>query len=138
MIRLGSKTSEREKNVTVVFTVSGCDVTNCETTNTCSTSTPLRVARLCQIREASLVALRKFHKSTLAHMCRSFDSSDSPLQLVLSLVSIVPAARRTRLAQLCVAIIAQIFVCVVTRSTTAEVQHNDMMMRTNVQKLFEI
>ena len=29
---------------------------------------------------------------------------------------------------------AQIFVCVVTRSTTAEVQHNDMMMmRTNVQ-----
>ena len=31
------------------------------------------------------------------------------------------------------AIIAQIFVCVVTRSTTAEFQHNDMMMRTNVQ-----
>ena len=29
--------------------------------------------------------------------------------------------------------IAQIFVCVVTRSTTAEVQHNDMMMWTNVQ-----
>ena len=28
---------------------------------------------------------------------------------------------------------AQIFVCIVTRSTTAEVQHNDMMMRTNVQ-----
>ena len=28
---------------------------------------------------------------------------------------------------------AQIFICVVTRSTTAEVQHNDMMMRTNVQ-----
>ena len=28
---------------------------------------------------------------------------------------------------------AQIFVCVVTRSTTAEVQHNDMMMWTNVQ-----
>ena len=25
------------------------------------------------------------------------------------------------------------FVCVVTRSTTAEFQHNDMMMRTNVQ-----
>ena len=30
-------------------------------------------------------------------------------------------------------IIAQIFVCVVTRPTTAEVQHNDMMMRTKVQ-----
>ena len=28
---------------------------------------------------------------------------------------------------------AQIFVFVVTRSTTAEFQHNDMMMRTNVQ-----
>ena len=31
------------------------------------------------------------------------------------------------------AFIAQIFVCVVTRSTTAEFQHNDMMMRSNVQ-----
>ena len=31
------------------------------------------------------------------------------------------------------ALIAKIFVCVVTRSTTAEVQHDDMMMRTNVQ-----
>ena len=30
-------------------------------------------------------------------------------------------------------IIAQIFVCLVARSTTAEFQHNDMMMRTNVQ-----
>ena len=30
-------------------------------------------------------------------------------------------------------IIAQICVCVVTRSTTAEGQHNDMMMWTNVQ-----
>ena len=28
---------------------------------------------------------------------------------------------------------AQIFVCVVTRLTTAEVQHNDMVMWTNVQ-----
>ena len=31
------------------------------------------------------------------------------------------------------AINAQMFVCVVTRSTTAEFQHNDMMMKTNVQ-----
>ena len=31
------------------------------------------------------------------------------------------------------ALIAQIFVCVVTRSTNAEVQNNDMMMWTNVQ-----
>ena len=32
VIRLGPKTSECEKNVTVVSTVSGCDVTNCATT----------------------------------------------------------------------------------------------------------
>ena len=31
-IRLGPKTSECEKNVTVVSTVTGCDVTNCATT----------------------------------------------------------------------------------------------------------
>ena len=42
--------------------------------------------------------------------------------LIISHSSVFPAA-----------IIAQIFVCVVTRSTTAEVQHNDMMMWTNVQ-----
>ena len=36
-------------------------------------------------------------------------------------------------SQIAFPIIAQIFVCVVTRSTTAEFQHNDMMMRTNVQ-----
>ena len=41
------------------------------------------------------------------------------------LKKITRKARRT--------IIAQIFVCVVTRSTTAEVQNNDMMMWTNVQ-----
>ena len=32
VIRLGPKTSECEKNVTVVSTVTGCDVTNCATT----------------------------------------------------------------------------------------------------------
>ena len=32
MIRLGPKTSECEKNVTVVSTVTGCDVTNCAAT----------------------------------------------------------------------------------------------------------
>ena len=32
VIRLGPKTSECEKNVTVVSTVRGCDVTNCTTT----------------------------------------------------------------------------------------------------------
>ena len=33
VIRLGPKTSECEKNVTVVSTVTGCDVTNCATTS---------------------------------------------------------------------------------------------------------
>ena len=32
VIRLGPKTSECDKNVTVVSTVRGCDVTNCATT----------------------------------------------------------------------------------------------------------
>ena len=47
-------------NVTVVSTVTGCDVTTVQQHYKGSTSTPPRVARLCQIREASLVALRKF------------------------------------------------------------------------------
>ena len=65
-----------EKYVTVTSTVTGCDVTNVQQHYKGSTSTPPRVARLCQIREASLVALRKFQKSTHAHMCRSFHSSN--------------------------------------------------------------
>ena len=32
VIQLGPKTSQCEKNVTVVSTVTGCDVTNCATT----------------------------------------------------------------------------------------------------------
>ena len=57
----------------------GCDVTTVQQHYKGSTSTPPRVARLCQIREASFVALRKISpqkKSTLAHMCRSVDSSN--------------------------------------------------------------
>ena len=51
-----------QRNVTVMSTVSGCDVTIVQQHYTGSTSTPPRVARLCQIREASLVALRKISK----------------------------------------------------------------------------
>ena len=61
-IRHGPKTSGYHMKVIVVSTVSGCDVTNVQLHNTGSTSTPPRVARLCQIREASLVALRKISK----------------------------------------------------------------------------
>ena len=66
-----------EKYVTVMSTVPCCDVTTVLQHYMGSTSTPLRVARLCQIRETSFVALRNSTKSTLAHMCRSFDSSNS-------------------------------------------------------------
>ena len=58
-IRLGPKTSECEMNVTVVSSVTGCDVTTVQQHYKGSTSKPPRFARLCQIREASLVALRK-------------------------------------------------------------------------------
>ena len=57
-------------------TVLGCDVTTVQQRYTGSTSTPPPVATLCQIRETSLRALRKFQKSTHAHMCRSFNSSN--------------------------------------------------------------
>ena len=43
-------------------TASGCDVTTVQQHYAGSTSTPPRVARLCQIREASLVALKKISK----------------------------------------------------------------------------
>ena len=46
--------------------------------HTGSTCTPPRVARLCQVREASLASLRKFYISTLPQLCRSLDSSTSP------------------------------------------------------------
>ena len=51
-----------EKYVTVTSNVPGCDVTTVQQHYKGSTSTPPRVARLCQIREVSLVALRKFPK----------------------------------------------------------------------------
>ena len=57
---LSSRRLCAEKYVTVMSTVPGCDVTTVQQYYTSSTSTPPRVARLCQIREASLVALRNF------------------------------------------------------------------------------
>ena len=59
---LSSRRLCAEMYVTVMSTVPGCDVTTVQQHYTGSTSTPPRVARLCQIREASLVALRKFSK----------------------------------------------------------------------------
>ena len=54
-----SSRRREEKYVIVMSTVPGCDVTTVQQHYKGSTSTPPRVARLCQIREASLVALRK-------------------------------------------------------------------------------
>ena len=59
---LGPRRLCAERKVTVMSTVSSCDVTTVQQHYTGSTSTPPRVARLCQIREASLAALRKFSK----------------------------------------------------------------------------
>ena len=69
MIRLELKTSVHEMNVSVQSTVTGCDVTTVQQHYKGSTSTPPRVARLCQIREASLVALRKFPKNLRLLTC---------------------------------------------------------------------
>ena len=51
---LGPRRPCAEKYVTVMSVVPGCDVTTVQQHYTGSTSTPPRVARLCQIREASL------------------------------------------------------------------------------------
>ena len=90
---LSSRRLCAEQYVTVVSTVPGCDVTKTVQQHyKGSTSTPPRVARLCQIREASLVALRKIlqvyacsHVSIvrLVHsvkfVSRDFHSHSSPL-----------------------------------------------------------
>ena len=77
MIRLELKTFVNDMNVTVVSTVTGCDVTTVQQHYTGSTSTPPCVARLCQIREASLVALRKLPKFLRLLSC--VDRSTRPL-----------------------------------------------------------
>ena len=105
MIRLELKTSVNDMNVTVVSTVTGCDVTTVQLHYKGSTSTPPRVARLCQIREASLVALKKFPKIyACSHV--SIVRLDQSITLVsrdfhLSFVATVPFATWTRVAQLC-------------------------------------
>ena len=80
MIRLGSKTSEREKNVTVVSTVTGCDVTNCATTLhgfnkhassrreavSDSRSVPRCTEKIPQIYACSHVSIVRLVRSTLA------------------------------------------------------------------------
>ena len=103
VIRLGPKTSECEKNVTVVSTVTGGDVTNCATTvhgfnEHASSRGCVRFARrpslhrkISLIYACSHVSIIRLFRYTIRSACIS----------CLSLVSVVPAARRTRLTQLC-------------------------------------
>ena len=108
MIRLELKTSVNDMNVTVVSTVTGCDVTTVQQHCKGSTSTPPRVARLCQIREASLVAQKISKKKKNPRLLTCVDRSTRPIhryriqRFPLSLVATVPFARWTRLAQLCI------------------------------------
>ena len=53
VIRLGPKTSECEKNVTVMSTVTGCDVTNCNNISRVPQARLLASRGSVQIREAS-------------------------------------------------------------------------------------
>ena len=105
VIRLGPKTSECEKNVTVVSTATGFDVTNCATTlhgfNKHASSrreavpdsrgVPRCTEKNSQIYACPHVSVIRLVRFTIRSACKSS----------LSLISIVPAARRTRLAQLC-------------------------------------
>ena len=107
VIRLELKTSVYEMSVTVMSTVPGCDVTTVQQHYKGSTSTPPRVARLCQIREASLVALRKFpkiyacsHVSIIRLVQSIILVSRGLYWLWKSFVATVPFAKWTRLAQL--------------------------------------
>ena len=79
---LGPRRLCAEKYVTVVSTVSGCDVTTMQQHYTGSTSTPPRVARLCQIREALLVALRKISK--ILRLLTCIDHSTRPTNKLVS------------------------------------------------------
>ena len=95
MFSLASDLSSRrlceERNVTVMSTVSGRDVTTVQQHYTGSTSTPDRFARLCQIREASLVAQKNSKIYACSHVSivrlvqsiifvsRDFHSHSSPL-----------------------------------------------------------
>ena len=91
VIRLGPKTSECKKNVTVVSTVTGCDVTNCATTSHGfkAVSDWRRVPR-CTGKNSTKSTLAHSHASIVRLVrlttCSACDSS-------LSHVSIVPVAR---------------------------------------------
>ena len=93
---LGPRRLCAEKYVTVMSPVSGCDMTTVQLHHTGSTSKPPRVERLCQIREASLVAQKNFKN---VRMLTCVDRSTRPIHQIriqrfpLSLVATAPLAK---------------------------------------------
>ena len=77
-IRLGPKTSVYVEHVSVKSTVTGCDATYCATTlqgfNKHASSRREAVSDSRGVPRCT----ENFQKSTLAHMCRSSDSSNPP------------------------------------------------------------
>ena len=79
MIRLELKTYAHDMKVTVVSTAAGCDVTTVQQHYKGLTSTPPRVARLCQIREESLVAQKISHQNKILRLLTCVDRSTRPI-----------------------------------------------------------
>ena len=105
VIRLGPQTSECEKNVTVVSTVTSCDVTNCATTLhgfnkhaasrrevSDSRGVPRCTEKNHKIYACSRVSIIRLVQSTVGSACNSFPSCQLPSELV-SVRSIVPSQR---------------------------------------------
>ena len=84
VIRLGPKTSECEMNVIVKYTVTGCEVSNCAATlhgfNKHASSRREAVSGSRGVPGFT----EKIYTSTLAQLCRSFDSSTSPYPLLVT------------------------------------------------------
>ena len=76
-LRLGPKTSVCEKYVSIKSTVTSCDVTNCAITkHGFKKHASSRREAVSDSRGVPRCTEKNFQKSTLAHMCRSFDSSN--------------------------------------------------------------
>ena len=73
---LGPRRLCAEKYVTVMSTVPGCDVTNCATTLQGFNKHASSRREVVSDSRGVPRCTEKIHKSTHAHMCRSFDSSN--------------------------------------------------------------
>ena len=78
-IRLGPNTSVYHMKVIVVSTATGCDVTYCATTlQGLNKHASSRLEAVSDSRGVPRCTEKISQKSTLAHMCRSFDLSNPP------------------------------------------------------------